>query len=38
MTALIQRLLPALTSLTVFAFVAAPAFKIVVGTAGGHWN
>jgi hypothetical protein len=22
----------------VFAFVAAQAFKIVVGTAGGHWN
>jgi hypothetical protein len=27
-----------LTSLAVLAFVAAPAFKIVVHTAGGNWN
>jgi hypothetical protein len=29
---------PVLTSLAVLAFVAAPAFKIVVHTAGGNWN
>jgi hypothetical protein len=43
MTSLIHRVLhsdlrPMLTSLTVLAFVAAPAFKVAIGTAGGHWN
>jgi hypothetical protein len=43
MTSLVQHLLrsdlrPMLTSLTVLAFVAAPAFKLVLHTAGGNWN
>jgi hypothetical protein len=38
MTSLIQHLMPVLTSLAVFAFIATPAIKVAVHTAGGHWN
>jgi hypothetical protein len=38
MNSLIQRLLPVLTSLAAFAFVAAPHAANIIHTAGSNWN